>query len=207
MSDLTRSDASGALTLALAQAGLIQFGRFLQPDAAVWPVAFNLRWLPSYPALLREVAAVLGALLDGIGADRILTTADATPIGVALSLRTDRPVLYPYGELREYTAAFAIEGAYDVGHPTLLLSDVLIDAAHAGAITALARRVGLEIRAVLAVVDLGLGARGQLESAGYDVRCALTLAAMLPVLETSGLLPPAMRAAVEQWIGRHADGG
>ncbi len=207
MPDLTRPGAPGALTLALAQAGLIQFGRFFQPDRSAWPVALNLRWLPSYPALLREVAAALEPLLDGIGADRILTTADATPIGVALSLRTDRPLVYPYGEVREYTAAFAIEGAYDVGHPTLLLSDVLIDAAQAATITGLARRVGLEVQTVLAVIDLGLGARGQLESAGYHVGCALTLAEMLPVLETAGLLTPAMRSAVEQWIGGHTDGG
>jgi orotate phosphoribosyltransferase len=114
MHDLTQPDAATALTLALARAGLIQFGRFFQPDGAAWPVALPLRWLPSYPALLRDVAAALEPLLDGIEADRILTTADATPIGVALSLRTDRPLVYPYGEVRAYTAAFAIEGAYDV---------------------------------------------------------------------------------------------
>ncbi len=65
MPDLTRPGAPGALTLALAQAGLIQFGRFFQPDGSAWPVALNLRWLPSYPALLREVAAALSADILG----------------------------------------------------------------------------------------------------------------------------------------------
>jgi orotate phosphoribosyltransferase len=115
-------------------------------------------------------------------------------------LRSDLPLVYPYGEVRDYTAAFAIEGAYDVGHPTLLLSDVLIDAAQATSITALARRVGLDIHAVLAVVDLGLGAREELEAHGYQVRSALTLSAMLPVLAEAGRLPPLMHTTVDEWL-------
>lgn len=189
-----------ALTLALGRAGLIQFGRFVQADETIWPVAVTLRWLPSYPALLREVAAALAEQLPGIEADRILTTVDATPIGVALGLQSDIPVVYPYGEVKDYTAAFAIEGAYDVGHPTLLLSDVLIDGIQAKSITALARRVGLDVGSVLAVIDLGLGAEEALSAAGYQVRSALKLREMLPILEGAGLLPPLMRAAVAAWV-------
>jgi orotate phosphoribosyltransferase len=190
------------LTLKLARAGLVQFGRFERPNGDIWPVMVNLLWLPSYPALLGDVAAALAPLLDGIAADRLLTTVEALPIGVALSLRADMPLVYPYGEVRDYTAAFAIEGAYDVGHPTLLLSDVLIDARQANQITALARKVGLEVRGVLAVVDLGLGAREELDSAGYVVRCALRLGDMLPALAGAGLLPPTMRDTVEAWLAR-----
>ena len=50
MANMARGDRLG---LALAQAGLIQFGRFVQTDDTIWPVAVHLRWLPSYPALLR----------------------------------------------------------------------------------------------------------------------------------------------------------
>jgi orotate phosphoribosyltransferase len=189
-----------SLALSLARAGLIQFGRFVQPDGAIWPVAVHLRWLPSYPALLRDVAASLGALLEGIEADRLLATADAIPLGVALTLHTGLPMVYASGEVRDYTAAFAIEGAYDVGHPTVLLSDLLIGAAQAKAITALARRVGLEVHAILSVLDLGLGAREALTAAGYTLRSVLTLRKVLPLLEEQGLLLPLMRATVENWM-------
>ena len=184
---------------ALAEAGLIQFGQFVQPDGTAWPVALHLRWLPSYPALLRQVAAALVPLLDRVEADRLLTTTDAIALGIALGLETDLPVVYPYGAVRDYTAAFVIEGAYDVGHPTVLLSDVLTDARQAQQITALARRVGLEVNAVLAVVDLDLGARETLEADGYSVQSVVDFPAMLPLLEHSGYLPPVMRATVEAW--------
>ncbi|MBN1202569.1 MAG: hypothetical protein JXJ20_12015 [Anaerolineae bacterium] len=192
--------AKNTLIRALAANGLIQFGRFEQPDGSIWPVSIKLIWLPSYPALLRDVAAALAPLLDGVGADRVLTTGDAIPVGVALSLHSDLPMVYPYGEVRDYTAAFAIEGAYDVGHPTLLLSDVLIDAPQADAITALAQRVGLDVRHVLAVIDLEQGAREALDAAGYGVRCLLTLREMLPVLEADGALSAPMRGVVERWL-------
>jgi orotate phosphoribosyltransferase len=190
------------LALALAQAGLIQFGHFVQPDGSIWPVAVHLRWLPSYPALLRDVAAVLAALLDGLEADRLVTTVEAIPLGTALSLHCDLPMVYPYGAVRDYTAAFAIEGAYDVGHPTVLLSDVLIDPAQAETITALARRVGLEVCSVLAVLDMGLGGRERLEAAGHTVRGALTLRESLPTLAQAGLLPAPMHREVEAWLDR-----
>jgi orotate phosphoribosyltransferase len=194
------------LTRAYAAAGLIQFGRFEQPDGSFWPLMINLRWLPSYPALLRETAAALAPVFEPFmmlhEAIRLLTTVDALPIGVALSLRVNVPLVYPYGTVRDYTAAFAIEGAYDVGHPTVLLSDVLIDAAQANAITAVARRVGLNVGAILAVIDLGLGARAALEAAGYSVQTVTTLRAMLPILAAhdAPTLPPVMRVTVEEWL-------
>jgi orotate phosphoribosyltransferase len=188
------------LPVRLARESLIQFGRFVQADGAEWPVALRLGWLPSYPALLRDVAAALDPLVAASGADRVLTTDTAIPLGVALALVADRVVLYPAAHPAEAGAAFAIEGAYDVGHPTVLLSDTLLDGAQAEAIRALASRVGLEIHAVFAVVDLGLGAREALEAAGFSVAAVFTLREALPLLEDVGVLPPPMRVSVEAWL-------
>lgn len=189
-----------ALALALAREGLIQFGRFVHDDGAIWPLAVRLLWLPSYPVLLKQTAAALQPVLDQVAADRLLTTGDAIPLGTALSLASGVPMTYPYGEVRDYTAAYAIEGAYDVGHPTVLLSDVLIDGTQAEQITALARRVGLDVHAVLAVLDLGLGAREQLSAMDYTVHSVLALDDMLPLLAENDMLPAGMRATVQNWL-------
>jgi|GEM_PF-534279 orotate phosphoribosyltransferase len=195
-----------ALAVALAQAGLIQFGHFEQVAGAPWPVAIHLRWLPSYPALLRRVAGELAPRVAAAGADRILTTHDAIPLGTAVSLASEVPMVYPYGQVADHTAAYAIEGAYDVGHPTLLLSDVLLGAEQTRAIAALARRVGLDITLVLAALDLGIGAREELERDGFAVETTVALPAALPQLEREGWLPAGMRAGVERWIAAQAGG-
>jgi uridine monophosphate synthetase len=189
-----------AMALALAHAGLIQFGRFTHPDGTVWPALVRLRWLPSYPALLHDVTAALARALEGALADRVLSTQDAIPLCVALSLKIGLPMTYPYGEVRDYTAAFAIEGAYDIGHPTLLLTDVLEDAVHAQRLTGLARRVGLDVRDVLAVLDLGLGASAQLKASEYRVRSLFTLRDLLSPFVDAGVLTPAMSATVSRWL-------
>lgn len=188
------------LALALGREGLVQFGQFVQSDGAVWPVATRLVWLPSYPAMLRDAAEALVQPLRHSGVERLLSTAETVALGTALSLSTEVPLAFFHGAVRDYTAAYVIEGAYDVGHPTALLTDVLVDAAQAESIADLARRVGLEIGAVLALLDLGRGARAALEDRGLAVVCALTLCEMLPVLEDAGLLPPLMRRTVEDWI-------
>ena len=188
------------LALKLAEAGLIQFGRFARTDGAAWPVLVRLRWLPSYPALLHDVAAALGRALEGTPPDRVLTTQDAIPLGVALSLHTGLPMTYPYGEVRDYTTAFAIEGAYDVGHPTLLLADILEDADQAQRLTAQARRVGLNVGDVLAVLDLGLGASAQLAASGYRVTTLFALRDMLAPFVEGGILTQPMSATVIRWL-------
>lgn len=197
-----RAETLGAddLAQALAGAGLIQFGRFAQPDGVWWPVALHLGWLPSYPDLLRQTARALAPLLDGLPADRVLAGPGALPVAVALGLETGMPVVYMAHGPREDPPAFAIEGAYDVGHPTALLFDVLWDPAEATTIAAVARRVGLEVHTVIGVIDPGLGAREALEASGWDVRAALALPAALPALEAAGALPPVMRASVQAWI-------
>lgn len=196
-SEIERADG---LAQALADAGLIQFGRFAQPGGGTWPVAVHLDWLPSYPDLLRQTARALIPLLDGLGADRVLAAPGALPIGVALGLEAGVPLVYAVNQKPGGADAFAIEGAYDVGHPTVLLSNLLLDAAQAQALVALAGRVGLEVRALLAVMDLGLGARDALEARRWSVRCPLTLAGALPALEAAGALPLGMGARVRAWI-------
>jgi len=188
------------LAQALADAGLILFGRFARPDGRIWPVAVHLDWLPSYPDLLRQTARALVPLLNGLGADRVLAAPGALPVGVALGLEAGVPLVYAVSEKTGGADAFAIEGAYDVGHPTVLLSNMLLDAGQAQSLVALAGRVGLEVRALLAVLDLGLGARDALEANGWPVHCALALADALPTLEAAGALPPAMGAHVRTWI-------
>ena len=163
----------------LAEAGLIQFGRFARTDGAAWPVLVRLRWLPSYPALLHDVAAALGRALEGTPADRVLTTQDAIPLGVALSLHTGLPMTYPYGEVRDYTTAFAIEGAYDSA-PHLTGRSWRTTRLSA---CCAARRVGLN-RGMCSLLDLGLAR----STGGHCVTTLFALRDMLAPLVEGGIL-------------------
>ncbi len=197
---MTDSATPASLTLALrlVDAGLIQFGRFSQPDGSVGPVRVHLGWLSSYPALLRDIAAALADLLTGLAVDRLLTTSAAVPLGTALSLHTGLPMTYAHGGAPD--RPLSIEGAYDVGHPTIMLSDVLTGADHAQQLIGLARHVGLDVHSVLVALDMGLGATGQLQAKGYRVLRLMALPDLLPPLAERGHITASLYAAIQRWL-------
>src|SRR5687768_11120209 len=117
------------LILQYARTGMIQFGRFQQPTGSFDPIIFNFLLLPSYPELMQATARALLPLIQPNRPERLLTTRAAIPLGSVLAVESSIPMTYPYGEEKAFTSAYTIEGAYDVGHPTTLLTHVLTDGA------------------------------------------------------------------------------
>jgi orotate phosphoribosyltransferase len=161
MSDKRRIAAhdTRALFLEHARTGMLQFGRFqVGGSQEFWPVAFHLSLLPSFPDVLAATAEALTPYLTLLSErDRLLTTYSTIALGAVVATLTGIPMLYPGGDVKSYTAAFAIEGAADVGHPTTLLTDVLLDGKPEAQIIARATQVGLPVQRVVAVLDAGRG--------------------------------------------------
>jgi hypothetical protein len=175
------------------ETGIIQFGRFQRDDGRFQPVSFNFLLLPSYTETLRQTAKALLPLLHQCGADRILTTRAAIPLGAVLAAESDIPMTYPYGEAQSYTNAYVIEGAYDVGHPTALLTYVLDN--DDLAIIEAATKVGLVVKDILCIFALG-----NIQPHGVTVHALVDFGASLNILENSGVLTTSMREHVGAWL-------
>lgn len=177
------------LGTALVQAGLIQFGWYA-PDNK--PYRIHLQMLPSYPETLRLLVAASAAAAQG--ADRLLAVAEAVPFGVALSLATGIPLVYSRGSAN--AAVDDLVGAYDIGHPALL---VVNDLDHWDAVAALAagaRQVGLAVDSVLALtVGRTPPAQDELKVTGL-----VHLSAVVRRLVEQGELPPRHAQAVLDWL-------
>jgi orotate phosphoribosyltransferase len=143
MSDLVRD---------LVRIGAIQFGQFEMKDrpGEFAPVAIRLGLLPSYPSVLRALAQELAPLVKIDGLTHLLAAPSAVPLGVAVSLAADMPLVYPTSGDSD-----GIEGAYDYSVPTVLLTNVLSDGSAERALIKRVKSVGLEVRAVVAVIALG----------------------------------------------------
>lgn len=135
---------------ALARIGVIQFGQFETEPGVFAPLAIRLGLLPSHPAILRALAAEVAPLVRIAGLTHLLTTPAAVPLGVAVSLATDMPLVYPSA-----TDGQAVEGAYDFNVPTVLLTDLLTDGTTEREMIARVRPLGLDVKAVVAVLDQG----------------------------------------------------
>ncbi len=180
MSDVVRS---------LVQIGVVQFGQFEQQPGVFAPLAINLRILPSYPEILKALAEEIAPLVRIDGLTHLLPMPSAVPIGVAVSLAASMPLVYPAaGDPRQ------IEGAYDFNVPTVLLTDILSTGAAEQTMIDHVRGLGLDVKAVVAVLDLGVCTRTASPFPTIAWRKIDDLLFDMPAFT------PSMRVVVRDWL-------
>jgi hypothetical protein len=178
----------------LFEAGLIQFGLF----SGGVPVQFRLDMLPSYPVLLTRVAEAALPMVRALSPDHLLATNDSVGLGTALSLCTGVPLVYSRGGAHE--AVQDLVGAYDIGHPALVVTGVLDGDTSLLPLIVGARRVGLEARDALAIISAGKTAQDE----SVRIWSLLSLDAVTTDLSDSGLLPRGQARAVRAWLQQKA---
>ncbi|GAB4310782.1 MAG: hypothetical protein Kow00117_04160 [Phototrophicales bacterium] len=168
------------------RAGLLQFGVFGVHQA---PFKLNLSLLASYPHILRQIAQETAPLIQGV--DRLVCEASAVPMGVAVSLEVNIPLVYSLGT--DQAGVYDLIGAYDVGHPTALILHVWEQKTHQKLIEK-AKHVGLEVQQVISLFDLGNQPMGTTFSAIFN------LLQVINDLEMQGNIPPGQAEAIRGWL-------
>lgn len=172
----------------LIKAGLLQFGRF---DNV--PFRVNLDLLPSYPDIMRAIIQRALEKFTPAHYDHLVSTVDSVPFGLALSLNTDVPLVYSKGSNRP--AVYDLIGAYDVGHPALMVTNVWSGDGYTLHLIEKARSVGLEINTVLPIIDC----RNE-PIEGVELRPLLRLDEIVTELAETGRLPVGQAQAVKTWM-------
>ncbi len=168
-------------------AGLLQFGWF---DAGA-PFKLHLDMLPAYPDVLKAVATTAKPFAQDMS--RLVCLADALPLGVALSLETNIPLVYSRGS--ESEAVHDLVGAYDIGHPALLVLNQLTqnDSQSITDLALGAHRVGLDIRQTVAIIAVDT-------QPDANHSALLNLADVVETLTQAGRVPAGQAQAVKSWL-------
>jgi hypothetical protein len=170
---------------ALIETGILQFGFFADGEATKL-YRLSLHTLPAYPQLMQQLIYLAVQALPEGHFDRLVAHSDAIPLGTVLALHTGIPLVYSRG--KGEGAALDLVGAYDVGHPALLVvNSIRPDISH---LIAQCRGVGLEIESILELVSLG----GQIE--GIPGYCMTSLKALIYDLKQKSLIPEKQAEAV-----------
>jgi uridine monophosphate synthetase len=208
---LSQFDPRAWLVLALADMGAIQFGEFTLVSGKKSPIYIDLRLVVSQPHILRQVAHAYATLIRQSSiADRPSSPEAALrlaaipyaalPIGTAVALELDLPLIYPRKEVKAHGTARQIEGEFRPGDRAVVLDDLITTGGSKLAAIEPLQTAGLEVEDVVVLIDREQGGREELEAAGYRLHAVLRLTWMLDVLLQAGRISAEQRDEVVAFL-------
>ncbi len=180
-------DSQTQLVFDLHNIGAIKFGKFKLKSGIISPFYLDLRILVSYPNVLRYCALAIAQILTSLKFDRIAAIPYAAmPIGTAIALEMDRPMIYPRREKKDYGTGRAIEGEFAKGEMVVVIDDVITTGVSKIEAIEPLHNADLKVRDIVVLVDREQGGVQELESRGFRVHSALKIRSMMKTLKEAG---------------------
>ena len=196
------------LTLALYDLGCVRFGDFTLVSGQHSPIYLDLRLLVSSPQTMRKVAQAYAQILRPLSFDRLAAIPYAAlPIGTAVAMEMDVPLVYPRKEVKEYGTGRRIEGGFEEGERVIVLDDLITTGLSKLRAIAPLEEAGLVVEDVVVLVDREQGGERELVEQGYRLHVVLGLTEMLHTLTRRGRITPEQRDEVLVFLARSDEDG
>ena len=190
------------LVLTLHDIGAVQFGRFRLHSGKESRIYIDLRLLVSFPAALRQATAAYAGVLATLDYDLLAATPLAgLPIGTAIGLHLDKPLIYPRKTAKSYGTGKNIEGRWSIGQTVVVIDDLITSGDSVLETVASVKAAGLHVRDAVVLIDREQGGREMLAKQGYRVHPVMTLRQMLEILVSHGRLTGSQRDEVLMSLG------
>ena len=177
-------DDKERLILKLHEIGSIKFGEFTLKSGKVSPYYLDLRFLVSYPDILRLVILEYAKILKNLEYDIIVGIPyTGIPIATALALELNQPMIFTRKEAKEYGTKKIIEGIYKKDQKAVIIDDVISDGASKFMVIEPLEAEGLVVRDVVILVDRGQGGPDIVRNKGYNCHCISDIHDILSILQ------------------------
>jgi uridine monophosphate synthetase len=190
-----------SLITALHDIGVFQFKDYTTKSGELMPVYLDMHLLVNRPALLRRIARMIQSIVGDLSFDRLAAIPMAgLPIGVALSLISDVPLIYPRMQNNGAQPGRYIEGSYRTGETVLLVDDILASGEKMQTALKLLETVRLKTLDIVVVIDREAGGSALLRSRGYHVYPIITLHEALSTLLVLNRIPRERQKVITEWL-------
>ncbi|MFN2135411.1 MAG: orotate phosphoribosyltransferase [Candidatus Promineifilaceae bacterium] len=171
------------LAVSLYEIGAVQFGKFKLHSGKKSRIYLDLRVLVSFPDALRQVAAAYASVLNWLEFDVLAATPLAgLPIGTAVALEMNRPLIYPRKTAKSYGTGKGIEGVYNVGETAVIIDDLVTSGDSIIQTLAPLKAGGLRVTDAVVLIDREQGGVESLREQGYRLHAIMSLSYLLSIL-------------------------
>ena len=197
----TRKTNKEKLILELYKIGAIKFGQFTLKSGEISPYYIDLRFLCSYPRVLKNVASTFAKVLSGLKYDLIVGVPyTSIALATAISLLFNKRMIFTRKEVKGYGTKKLIEGVFKPKEKAVIIDDVISDGTTKFEVIMLLEKEGLKIKDVIVLVDRGQGAPALLRSKGYRCHAVVDIYDILSILQKHKKITPAQVKEAKEFL-------
>ncbi len=174
---------------ALCDANVVRFGDFELASGRKSPIYIDLRILPSVPKSMHVMAEELGKVAKDMGVTVVAGAETAgIPIAMAISLKTDLPMVYVRRRPKRYGTNSMIEGILTKEDKAVLIDDLITNGGSKITFIDGIKQGGAKVEDVLVILDREQGGTETLSKIGVKLHSLITLKDLLDYMKENKLL-------------------
>jgi len=191
---MSTEDQKRELALDLHEIGALKFGEFTFKSGIVSPMYLDLRLFISYPKVMKKIAKLYAAQLEGLQYDRLAGVAYAAlPIAGAVSLELEEPWIFmrKEGLQKGYGLKKSLEGEYNEGETVVMIEDLVTRATSLMEAITATEGNGLVVKDAVVLLDYEKGGSELLREKGYNLHAFMTVREVVNIMHAEGKIDDA----------------